>query len=405
MQFSPFFKPSNWVDKKPHWNQHVPKYRPSVFVLSKGEPPRCSACVIIRRRKLSVLDIVGKSFAAVSTSGRESLAKQGKRDTFKRSRAWKPRATALRTKFNARCKQRMRYKLASMEDSSTYPSSSLSSDQLASNYSSLLQHNSNKVTSDPDSVQYCSSFRHCNSGTCNFDDSKRVTSLKSQTTVFQRKSTESDNRSGEPSNKSESKLHQNDSSFQNSMYQSKRVAAVSDFGEKSIRSNPGKLTVVVKAANMLSDAPHNFKKCSNLYSISPYCVSPIQSASCVMPNSCQYEPAKSIIPNESTPRSRIHAQRNLGLERQNCFYIDRRPGTKAHTKLNSSKFNYRSNENPGANPVLHSSSLRHQSTRHNQNILKSRRFSGAVAVRFDIDADARGRYQPVRVFYYHHHCL
>ena len=55
-------RPDNCIDSRPKWNQHVPAMRPPFFVLQGVEKHRrCCACVVIRHKRLSVADIVGKS--------------------------------------------------------------------------------------------------------------------------------------------------------------------------------------------------------------------------------------------------------------------------------------------------------------------------------------------------------
>ena len=137
MQTHPFFKSCNWTQSRPQWNQYVPKFRPSIYVLTKqGEPPRCSACIVIRHRKMSVLDIVGKSFA-VKEDARASDDERGRRGEnkialkhpvsyrWKQSRKRKPRRLRPLRRLTLE-------KSTSTDDSSAYPSSPLTSDRVIS---------------------------------------------------------------------------------------------------------------------------------------------------------------------------------------------------------------------------------------------------------------------------------
>lgn len=50
------------LDHRPKWNQHVPTMRPPFFVIeNKAKHRRCCACVVIRHKRMSVADIVGRS--------------------------------------------------------------------------------------------------------------------------------------------------------------------------------------------------------------------------------------------------------------------------------------------------------------------------------------------------------
>ena len=350
MQFNPFFKPSYWVDAKPHWNQHIPKHRPSLLVLGKqGEPPRCSACVVIRHRKPSVKDIVGKSFAvAHKDSGREEETKRGRKAVRKVPRRGKRRTAGLRKNANLLCSRNAR-KSTSTEDSSTYPSSILSCDSLANNRTSP-RPDAEKLTSDSNlTPTFQSASISCN---CVVESEPTGTFP-----LLQRSNAETD-----PQN---SRLERPGLCFS-----AKPPQCTSCSLEKPIHS-------AVKSRSECSAESSSVKQLET--------------------EKRPHVPWKMA---KDFPEATHNHLQSFKLERQKCFYRGSRIQceTKLDCKWRSTGLQPGTPDNPflqsfipEANPLLQSNSLHHQSTRHNENVIESRRYmSAAVAVRFEVAADARG---------------
>ena len=126
---------SNWADFKPKWNQYIPQHCPPFLVLkTDGSSHRCGACVVIRNRRLSVADIVGKACKAKSTVkiSENNIVRRGLRTESRpslqqrchyRQQKWR------RKEKNYRMVRKLRSKIEKdppTQDSSAYPSTSSS---------------------------------------------------------------------------------------------------------------------------------------------------------------------------------------------------------------------------------------------------------------------------------------